>query len=173
VGRQLAEGVPIDGIQGHIWSEDILAHPQVVKQRLDQVAALRLPIGISEFDSADPDEKVNADRLERVYRSAYNHPSVEGIMLWIFWSGNSWRGPNGGLARKDWTLNEAGTRFEALKAGWSTNTSGRTDFDGVFAFRGFHGDYAVILKAPDRLPLPRMLAVVQGEGQQIITFRVQ
>lgn len=173
VRRLLAAGAPIGGvgIQGHIWSEDILAHPEVIQQRLDKVAALRLPIWISEFDTADPNEKVNADRLELVYRTAYSHPSVEGIMMWIFWAGNSWRGPNGGLARKDWTLNEAGKRYEALMGEWSTSVSGRTDSEGAFAFRGFHGDYVVTLATPDGSALPRTFRVVPGEGPQIITLR--
>lgn len=83
VRKLLEQGAPIDGvgIQGHIWSEDILAHPEVIKQRLDKVAALGLPIWISEFDVADADEKSNADKLELVYRTAYSHPAVEGIVM--------------------------------------------------------------------------------------------
>jgi GH35 family endo-1,4-beta-xylanase len=171
----LAKGAPIGGIgiQGHIWSEDILARPEVLKDRLDKVAAVGLPIWISEFDTADPDEKVNADRLELVYRTAYSHPSVEGIMMWIFWAGNSWRGPNGGLARKDWTLNEAGKRFEALMAEWSTNATVHTDAAGALAFRGFHGDYTVTLRAPDRPTSRETLTIAPGEGPQTVTLRVR
>jgi GH35 family endo-1,4-beta-xylanase len=174
--RQLQEqGAPIDGvgIQGHIWSEDILAHPEVIQQRLDKVAALGLPIWISEFDAADPDEKVNADKLELVYRTAYSHPAVEGIMMWIFWAGNSWRGPNGGLAKRDWTLNEAGKRFEALMAEWSTATSGVTDSAGILTFRGFHGDYAVTLKGLDVAVSPGTFTVSAGQGSHVVTLQMQ
>jgi GH35 family endo-1,4-beta-xylanase len=174
--RKLQEqGAPIDGvgIQGHIWSEDILAHPEVIKQRLDKVAALGLPIWISEFDAADPDEKANADKLELVYRMAYSHPAVEGIMAWIFWAGNSWRGPNGGLAKRDWTLNEAGKRFEALMAEWSADAAGNTDPAGVFAFRGFHGDYAVTLKGADAAVSPGTFTVSAGQGSHVVTLQMQ
>jgi hypothetical protein len=34
-------------------------------------------------------------------------------MMWIFWAGNSWRGPNAGLAKRDQTLTEAGKHYEA------------------------------------------------------------
>jgi endo-1,4-beta-xylanase len=173
--RMLREqGAPIDGvgIQGHIWYEDILAHPQVIKQRLDKVAALGLSIWISEFDTADADEKVNADRLELVYRTAYSHPAVEGIMMWIFWAGNSWRGPNGGLARRDWTLNEAGKRFQALMAEWTTTASGRTDPAGAFTFRGFHGDYAATLKGQDSRVAQETFTVSVGRGPQGITLQM-
>ena len=174
--RKLREqGAPIDGvgIQGHIWFEDILAHPEVIKQRLDKVAALKLPIWISEFDAADADERVNADKLELVYRTAYSHPAVEGIMAWIFWAGNSWRGPNGGLTKRDWTLNEAGKRFETLMAEWATNASGVADSDGVFTFQGFHGDYAVTLKDSNLSVSPGTITVSTGPGPQAITLQVQ
>ncbi|MEN6577840.1 MAG: endo-1,4-beta-xylanase [Phycisphaerales bacterium] len=172
IRRLIQQGAPIDGvgIQGHIWSEDILAHPEVIRQRLDKVAALGLPIWISEFDTADPNEEVNADRLELVYRTAYSHPAVEGIMAWVFWAGNSWRGPNGGLAHRDWTLNEAGKRFEALLAEWSTNVSGSTDLTGIFAFRGFHGDYSVTRKNADGSISHDTFTLTAGPGPQVVTL---
>ena len=172
IRRLLEQGAPIDGvgIQGHIWSEDILAHPEVLKQRLDKVAALGLPIWISEFDTADPNERVNADRLELVYRIAYSHPAVEGIMAWVFWAGNSWRGPNGGLAQRDWTLNEAGKRFESLMAEWSTTASGETDREGVFTFRGFHGEYAATRKGPDSSVSHDTFTLAPGGGPQVMTL---
>ena len=86
---------------------------------------------------ADDDETSCADKLELVYRTAYSHPAVEGIMMWVFWAGASWRGPNAGLAHRDWTLNEAGKRYEALMEEWTTEVSGQTDADGVLSFRGF------------------------------------
>lgn len=175
IRRLREQGAPIDGvgIQGHIWSEDILAHPEVIRQRLDKLAALELPIWISEFDVADADETSNADKLELVYRTAYSHPAVEGIMMWIFWAGNSWRGPNGGLARRDWTLNEAGKRFESLMAEWSTSAVGVTDSAGVLTFDGFHGDYAVTLKDSNWSVSPGTITVSGGQGPQAITLQVR
>ena len=101
--RQLIEdGAPIHGvgIQGHIWSRTVVDHPEILQMNLDKVAELGLPIWISEFDSAFEEELVNAESLEAVYRTAYSHPAVEGIVAWVFWAGNSWRGPNAGLARR-------------------------------------------------------------------------
>lgn len=175
VRKLLEQGAPIDGvgIQGHVWYEDILAHPEVIKQRLDKVAALGLPIWITEFDVADADEKSNADKMELVYRTAYSHPAVEGIMMWIVWAGASWRGPNGGLAKRDWTLNEAGKRFEALMAEWSTTASGRTDSAGAFAFQGYHGEYTVTLKDSDASLSPNTFTLSSGQGPQTITLQMQ
>jgi len=173
--RLISQGAPIYGvgIQGHIWSEDILANPSVLKERLDKVAGLGLPIWISEFDVADEDEQSNADKLECVYRTAYSHPAVEGIMMWSFWARASWRGPNAALAGRDWTLNAAGKRYEVLMAEWSTNTSGVTDKNGTFTFRAFHGDYEMSLKAENYPPLKQIFNLIPGDEPQIVTLRME
>jgi GH35 family endo-1,4-beta-xylanase len=175
IRRLIDQGAPIHGvgIQGHLWHEDILANPGVLKKRLDKIAALKLPIWISEFDVADEDEKSCADKLELVYRTVYSHPAVEGIIMWVFWAGNSWRGPNAGLAHRDWTLNEAGKRYEALMEEWSTEISGRTDTDGVLSFKGFHGDYEAKVTKADGTELNATFSVEKGKEPQEVKIRLQ
>jgi GH35 family endo-1,4-beta-xylanase len=143
-------GAPIHGVgvQGHVWFEDTLDRPELLKERLDELATLGLPIWISEFDSAFDDPELNADVLELVYRTGFSHPAVEGIVAWVVWAGDSWRGPNAGFAKQDWTLSEAGRRYEALREEWSTRATGATDEGGRFAARGFHGEYRVTLRPP-------------------------
>ncbi len=169
IRRLIEQGAPIHGvgIQGHIWREDILANPGVLKERLDKVAALGLPIWITEFDVADDDETSCADKLELVYRTAYSHPAVEGIMMWVFWAGDSWRGPNAGLAHRDWTLNEAGKRYEALMDEWSTEVSGTTGADGLLSFSGFHGDYQATANGRTAT-----FSLESGEGPQEATVQL-
>jgi len=168
------QGAPIHGvgIQGHIWREDIRAHPELLKARLDKVATLGLPIWISEFDIADDDEQSNADKLEVVYRTAYSHPSVEGIMMWVFWAGASWRGPNAGLAKRDWTLNEAGRRYEALMAAWITNASGVTDADGTFACRGFLGGYILTVTSGTSPVRAQTFTLTPGPKPQAVAIQM-
>jgi GH35 family endo-1,4-beta-xylanase len=165
----LDQGTPIHGvgIQGHIWREDILANPGILKERLDKVAALELPIWISEFDIADDDEASCADKLELVYRTAYSQPAVKGIMMWVFWAGDSWRGPNAGLANRDWTLKEAGKRYEALMKEWSTEVSDVTDADGFLSFRGFHGDYKATVTGT-----AASFSLEGGQGPQEVTIKL-
>lgn len=174
IRRLIEQGAPIHGVgvQGHIWHEDILAHPGILKERLDMLATLNLPIWITEFDVADDDETSCADKLELVYRTAYSHPAVGGIMMWVFWAGNSWRGPNAGLAHRDWTLNEAGKRYEALMAEWSTEISSTTDVQGGVSFRGFHGDYTATVAAAGREPATCSFRVEPGRGTQAITIQL-
>ncbi len=144
----IKRGAPIDGIgiQGHVWREKIWETPEVIRQRLDKVAAIGLPIWISEFDYANPDPKVRADVLELVYRTAYSHPAVHGIMMWVYWAGNNWRASKDGdaaLYNRDWIINEEGRRFEQLMAEWTTKLTLVTDARGQVHFRGFHGNYDI------------------------------
>ncbi|WP_379395431.1 endo-1,4-beta-xylanase [Paenibacillus lentus] len=138
----LSQGAPIDGIgvQGHFGAT---IDPITVKQRLDNLATLNLPIWISEYDSTQPNENIRADNLEALYRIAFSHPSVEGIMMWGFWAGNHWRGADAAIVNMDWSLNAAGQRYMALMDEWTTNQSGTTSANGQYAFRGFHGTYDV------------------------------
>jgi len=174
IRRLIDQGAPIHGvgIQGHIWHDDILANPGALKERLDKLAVLKLPIWISEFDVADDDETRCADKLELVYRTAYSHPAVEGIMMWVFWAGNSWRGPNAGLAHRDWTLNQAGQRYEALMEEWSTRVSGKTDADGCLLLRAFHGDYTASVSRTDGATTDACFSIEKGKDAQEVTIRL-
>jgi GH35 family endo-1,4-beta-xylanase len=168
----IEQGAPIDGIgiQGHLWHEDILAHTEVIKQRLDKIAALRLPIWITEFDVADADDNVRADKLELVYRTAYSHPAVEGIIMWVYWAGNSWRGENAALMKRDWTPTAEGLRYEQLMKEWSTSASVQTDAEGRSRFRGFHGQYTATIHIPGREPITQTFTLQPGDEPQPITL---
>lgn len=175
IRRLLDQGAPIQGIgiQGHIWREDILANPGVLKERLDKVAALNLPIWITEFDVADDDETSCADKLELVYRTCFSHPMVEGIFTWVISSAGSWRGPNAGLAHRDWTLNEAGVRYEALMKEWTTQTTGTTDKDGRMSFRGFLGNYKAKVTKADGSTTDASFSIEKGQDAQKITIELK
>ena len=93
-------------------------------------------------------------------------------MAWIFWAGSSWRGPNGGLARQDWSLTEAGKRYESLMGEWSTNVSGTADANGQFSCRGFFGDYSATVASGDAPAVSLNFALVPGDGPQVVTVTV-
>ncbi len=166
-----AQGAPIHGIgiQGHIWHDDILSRPEALRERLDTLATLGLPIWITEYDSAEEDEEVNADRLEVVYRTAFSHPAVEGVLAWVVWAGDSWRGPNAAWAREDWTLTASGERFDRLRAEWSTSLEGTTDENGQLPLRGFCGDYELSRASGENAP--RTFTISCGDGSDTITVR--
>lgn len=162
----LDQGFPIDGIgvQGHFREVD----PWAVLLRLDKVAQFGLPIWITELDVELADEQARADGLEAVLRMAYGHPAVDGIVLWGFWAGSHWRGPDAALVNLDWSLNAAGERFEDLLAEWTSAETRSTDADGVARARVFHGSYRVEVEVPGRPDTVRTAAVVQGGGEQAV-----
>jgi GH35 family endo-1,4-beta-xylanase len=144
----LDAGAQIDaiGVQGHFHGEDTM---EEIKQRLDTLASLGLPIWITEYDYADADPVSRANYLEDFYRTAFGHPAVEGILMWGFWEGDHWRGADAALMESDFTVNAAGQRYESLRAEWWTNTASNSDANGELIFNGFHGDYQVTLIPTD------------------------
>lgn len=170
----LQRGAPIDGIgiQGHVWDEDILSRPQRIRERLDRVAEIGLPLWITEFDAADADENACADKLEMIYRTAYSHPMVEGVMMWVVWAGDSWRGPNAGIVHPDGRLKAAGRRFESLMHEWSTQTSGVTDEAGRLRVRGFPGCCEVMLTVKGQAPVVCDLNIENAPDNQTAHFRL-
>ncbi|GJM69689.1 hypothetical protein HMSSN036_19050 [Paenibacillus macerans] len=155
------QGVPIDGIgaQGHFNGT---VNPVFVKGRLDKLAEMKRPIWITEFDSVNANQNVRADNLEAMYRVAFAHPAVEGIVMWGFWAGSQWKGAAASIVNEDWTLNAAGRRYLQLMDEWTTNVQGTTGKDGKFKFRGFQGTYDIIVDYPDAAAVKQTLTLTPG-----------
>lgn len=80
----------IDGIgeQGHFLETTPLA---TIEENLNKLAALELPIHISEFDihlASDADQK---NKYEELFPVLWSHPGVKGITLWGYKQGQIWR----------------------------------------------------------------------------------
>lgn len=135
------DGAPIDaiGVQGHFSGS---VNPESVLLKLNQLAALGKPIWVTEFDIDTPNLTARANGVEDLYRAAYSHPSVDGIIMWGFWEGTHWR-DNSHLVDLDWTVNAAGERYFQIMDEWTTQATGSTAADGAWEFRGFHGDYDI------------------------------
>ena len=136
------DGAEVDaiGVQGHFGS---VPRGEVVLKRLDNVAASGKPIWITEYDTNTSDAEDRADALETVYRAAFSHPAVDGILMWGFWAGAHHQGADGAIIDLDWTLNAAGERYLSLREEWRTEALEETDADGALTVRGFHGTYIV------------------------------
>jgi len=144
----IALGAPIHGIgiQGHVNSPfDPVSYWTNVLEPLR--TGLGLPIWVTEYDSSTTNVTQRATDLENFYRICFSHSSVEGILMWGFWDGSQWRA-DAQLVETDWTVNEAGLRYESLLNEWTTNDANYTDPNGKVNFRGFHGSYEITLSAP-------------------------
>ncbi len=85
----LASGeVDAIGAQGH-YLEDIALDD--VETNLNQIAALGLPIYISEFNVAAIDDQKQLEIMKGLFPLFYNHPSVGGITFWGYMEGNTYR----------------------------------------------------------------------------------
>jgi len=166
-----SQGVRIDGIGVHGHFGETVDR-NVVQGILDRLSTLNIPIWITEYDSFTSDEYKRADNLENLYRTAFSHPSVEGIIMWGFWERVHWRGKEAAIVNDNWTLNEAGRRFESLMEEWTTKAYGSTDSLGSFGFRGFYGTYKVTVTVPGKGKFDYTLNLNQGNGAFQYTYRI-
>jgi endo-1,4-beta-xylanase len=151
---------PVQGIGAQCHMGTI--EPLTVYSRLESLAEMNLPIWCTEYDFAAADENARADGLEKFYRTAFSHPSVEGILMWGFWQNSHWR-DDCYIVNADWTLNEAGRRFESLMNEWTTNDVNISDSSGNVNFRGFAGTYKITLAIPGVIAKTDTIELEQGQ----------
>jgi GH35 family endo-1,4-beta-xylanase len=75
------------GAQGHGLEGQSLSS---IQSKLNQVAALGLPIYISEYDVARTNDQEQLSIMQQQFPVFYNHPSVAGITLWGYVVGSTW-----------------------------------------------------------------------------------
>ncbi|MCF0215354.1 MAG: endo-1,4-beta-xylanase [Fibrobacteraceae bacterium] len=143
--------VPIHGVgvQCHFNARPVV--PALVKERLDKIATLGLPIKVTELDFGTWDngltisEEKQASEYETFLRSAFSHPAVNGILMWGFWDGRHWI-KNGGIIAMDGREKPAAkTIYNLWHKTWTTEATATADENGVAKFRGFKGRYKVTI----------------------------
>ncbi|CAI7798934.1 unnamed protein product [Closterium sp. NIES-53] len=169
-----ATGAPVTGIgvEAHYSGE-----PQLVrlKHDLNRLAMAKLPIWLTELDFSEVEsDEQRADYLEAVMREAFSHPSVAGMVLWS--AGRStcefYKDIDSGmcnacdacLADSSFTDNEAGKRYQALRAEWSTHFSRRSRLNSPLSFTAFHGRYRVRVSFRGQ-QVERFFDVPKGAGR--------
>ncbi len=132
------------GVQGHFGSAP---DATTVKASLDILDDLGLPIKVTEFDcgSTNMTETQMADGLETVYRTAFEHQAVKGIIMWGFWEGNHWK-PERALWKTDWTPTEQALRYrELVYDEWWSNADLLVDQNGKLQANLFAGDFEITI----------------------------
>ncbi|GHJ41350.1 endo-1,4-beta-xylanase [Streptomyces sp. TS71-3] len=143
-----SDGAPIGGIgfQSH-FSGLQLTPPDDLLKLFDKFGALGLPMAVTEFDVATPDEQLQADYTRDFLTLAYSVPQITGVGTWGIWEKNIWN-PQVALFRADWSAKPNGQAWEDLvRNQWWTDASATTDADGSSTTRGFLGDYTVTVTA--------------------------
>ncbi len=146
----LAQGTPIGGIglQGHFRGG---VDRDKVKRVLDSLSQFNLPIRITEFDIKTLDEDAKARGLEALYRTCFEHPSVNGILMWGFWAKAHWLsserwGIDGytALWDKDWNPMPAARVYRDLVfREWWTRYEGTANRDGICEVPVFLGKHRI------------------------------
>lgn len=166
----LDDGVPVGGIgiQGHFTGE---VDPARVWEALETLAVFGLPIKITEYDCDLADEQAQAASLEALYRIAFSHPAVEGILTWSLWEKNSWR-PGAALLRADLATKPAAETYERLVFDeWWTEAGGVTDASGVFECDAFFGDFEIVADA-DGKEAARNVTLRKADGRAEVSLQL-
>jgi GH35 family endo-1,4-beta-xylanase len=91
--------------------------------------------------------ELQAEYYRYYFTVCFSHPAVEAINFWGT-GPRTWMG-GAGLLDKDYNPKPA---FHALRdlitKEWRTRLRGRTGAEGAIRFRGFHGDYELVLVSP-------------------------
>jgi GH35 family endo-1,4-beta-xylanase len=146
-------------------------NPENLYKHMDMYATFGKPLQITEvtvpsYSWEDDDEEIQAKIIENLYSIWFSHPNVEQIIYWNLvdgyahlWDpspekikasqGDMTLGENyyhGGLLRFDMSPKPAYYKIkELLQEIWHTEEELVTDKDGCVEFRGFYGEYDLVI----------------------------
>ena len=83
--RNLIDGV---GIEGHFLEQTDLA---VIEQKLNALAALNIPVYISDLDINEADDQVQLDTMKSMFPLFFDNQAVKGITFWGYRENQLWR----------------------------------------------------------------------------------
>lgn len=103
-----------------------------------------------EWPSTPEGELAQAEYVEKFYTLLFSHPSVEAISWWDFSDLDAWQGAPAGLLRKDMTKKPAYERlYNLIRKTWWSFGDAYTNMEGKASFRGYYGNYKVIVEKGD------------------------
>lgn len=158
-------------------------NPENLYKHMDLYATFGKPLQITEvtvpsYSWEDDDEEIQAKIIENLYSIWFSHPNVEQIIYWNLvdgyahlWDpslekikasqGDMTLGENyyfGGLLRFDLSPKPAYYKIkELLQEKWHTEAVLVTDKDGRVEFRGFYGEYDLLITANGRTVTRKIL----------------
>jgi GH35 family endo-1,4-beta-xylanase len=174
-------GVPFDGIGIQAHEPSTMRFPlDRVQEILGQYATLGKDLHITEFTPTSAgqkitgshragvwDEAAQADYAVKFYRVCFAQPALRAITWWDLSDQDSWL-PGGGMLRADMSPKPVYEQLQRLiHQEWKTALSATTDNDGRFTFRGFYGNYRLVLDVKGR-KLERDLQITKGVQKEVV-----
>lgn len=171
------------GIQGHEPREWWFSPVEVYKT-LDLYAQFGVPIHITElipqssgkaikgWRSGIWTEAAQAEFAEQIYTLAFGHPAVASINWWGLSDQSIWL-KGGGLLDADYNPKPVYTALlKLIKEDWMTkNVSLSTGKAGTTTFRGFYGQYDIVVTKPDGTrQTQRVHLREKGDNQWTVTL---
>ena len=82
------------GVQGHYFEfkgENYTYSITDIKNNLNRLAEVGLPIYITEFDINEADDQTQLESMQTYFPIFWEHPAVQGMTLWGFIQGDMWK----------------------------------------------------------------------------------
>ncbi|XP_050401021.2 uncharacterized protein LOC126817893 [Patella vulgata] len=129
------------GLQSH-FRAFTQPDPTLLKQRLDKLALIGLPLWITELTLEADNEDARADWYEDALRMYFSHPSVHGVIFWGFWDQPGGNAHSSLVNGYNYYINKAGSRYlNLIKNEWSTRVNRNLTSGPKISLRAFMGDY--------------------------------
>ncbi len=164
IQTMLNDGAPIDviGMQGHFWQK--IPSYSELKRRLAEVAVLKKPMVVTEFDMTHGS---GYDDMERVLYAVFSEPLMEGFTIWGAWDGQQWRN-NGPIYDEDWSIKESGRAyFDLVKGEWWTDTTLIYTGEDEWEIPGFLGMYDLQVTYGDQVQVSEFTLDKAGQELQV------
>jgi GH35 family endo-1,4-beta-xylanase len=155
--------VPVGGmgIQAHEPRQDWFS-PVEVWKTFDLYSKFGYPIHITEFSAQSSGVPITggwrtgswtpeaqSEFTEQFVTLCFGHPSVVSFNWWGMTDRNAWL-PGCGLIDEEYNPKLVYKTLDRLiNQTWRTNTTLKTDTQGAAAFRGFYGEYEIVLTTTD------------------------
>jgi endo-1,4-beta-xylanase len=119
----------------------------------------------SDWPSTPEGEAFQAREAVRFYTMLFSHPAVEAITWWDFADWHAWKGAPAGFLRKDMTPKPMYDELlRRIKGTWLTKAKlGPSGADGTASFRGFLGDYKVVVTVNGKKAVETQMTLKKGE----------